>query len=93
MSTSAQQPPAREAASAPADWERRVADLWTALDDHGPADFLAAMTALAAELPAGDPGASFELTSAYDATDHEEQAAPLYRAALDDGLLAARAGH
>jgi thioredoxin-like negative regulator of GroEL len=72
------------------DWERRVADLWTAFDDHDPADFLAAMTALAAELPVGDPVASFELASAYDATDHEEQAAPLYRAALGAGLADAR---
>ncbi|MER6139237.1 tetratricopeptide repeat protein [Streptomyces sparsogenes] len=90
MSTSAQQPPARDTASAPEDWERRVADLWTAFDDHDPADFLAAMATLAAELPAGDPIASFELASAYDATDHEEEAAPLYRAALDAGLSGPR---
>ncbi|MEU0804656.1 tetratricopeptide repeat protein [Streptomyces sp. NPDC005970] len=72
------------------DWEERVADLWTAFDDHAPADFLAAMTALTAELPDGDPVASFELASAYDATDREEDAAPLYRAALDAGLAGPR---
>ncbi|MGW3566005.1 tetratricopeptide repeat protein [Streptomyces sp. NPDC000941] len=76
--------------TAASDWERRVADLWTAFDDHGPADFLAAMTALAAELPAGDPVASFELASAYDATDREAEAAPRYREALAAGLGGSR---
>ena len=34
-------------------WERRVADLWAALDDADADTFVAQMDALAAELPAG----------------------------------------
>jgi tetratricopeptide (TPR) repeat protein len=67
-------------------WERRMADLWTAFDDHDPADFLARVHALTAELPSGNAIALFELASAYDSTGHENEAAPLYRQALAAGL-------
>ena len=67
-------------------WERRIKELWAAFDDHEPADFLAKVEALTAELPPGDAVALFELASAHDATDREEEAAALYRQALAAGL-------
>ncbi|HEX5565634.1 MAG TPA: tetratricopeptide repeat protein [Streptomyces sp.] len=67
-------------------WEQRVEELWAAFDDHEPADFLARAEALVAELPPGDAAALFELASAHDATDREEEAAALYRQALAAGL-------
>jgi hypothetical protein len=72
------------------DWERRVAALWDSLNDRDPAEFRAAMRALADERPAGDPVARFELASAHDSTGQPEQAAPLYRGALDGGLTGIR---
>jgi tetratricopeptide (TPR) repeat protein len=72
------------------DWERRVAALWDSLADHDPAEFRATMEKLADERPAGDPVALFELGSANDSTGVPEQAAPLYRSALDAGLTGIR---
>lgn len=71
-------------------WEQRLAALWAALDDHAPTDFLARMSALAAERPPGDAVALFELASANDSTGHEREAAPLYRQALAAGLTGVR---
>ncbi|MGI8333770.1 tetratricopeptide repeat protein [Actinomadura scrupuli] len=71
-------------------WEQRLAELWAALDDLGPADFLAQAEALAAERPPGDGIALFELASANDSTGRPEQAAPLYRQALAAGLTGPR---
>jgi tetratricopeptide (TPR) repeat protein len=68
------------------DWERRVAALWDAFDERDAAGFLARMTALAAELPAGHPAAAYEIASAHDALDGEEEAAAHYRKALAGGL-------
>ena len=70
----------------PTDWQARVDALWPRFDTLGPAAFLAAMTALAAEGPADDPHVLFELASALDSTDHEAEAETLYRRALDHGL-------
>jgi tetratricopeptide (TPR) repeat protein len=70
----------------PTDWLARVDTLWARFDALAPAEFLAAMTALAAEGPADDPHVLFELASALDSTDHEAQAEILYRRALDHGL-------
>lgn len=67
-------------------WERRIEELWSSFDDHAPADFLARAEALAAELPPGDAVALYELASAHDALDREEEAASLYRRALAAGL-------
>jgi len=72
------------------DLERRLAELWAAFDDTAPADFLAKMQALAAELPPGHAIALFELASAHDSLGHEQQAAPLYRQALGAGLVGRR---
>jgi len=67
-------------------WERRVAELWAAIDDRAPAIFLADMRSLIAELPLDHPAALFELASAHDALGQEAEAEPLYRAALEGGL-------
>ncbi|MTE20059.1 tetratricopeptide repeat protein [Streptomyces sp. TRM43335] len=72
--------------STEAEWERRIDELWSAFDDHEPADFLARMDELVAELPPDDPVALYEMASAHDSLGHEEEAAPLYRRALDAGL-------
>lgn len=68
------------------DWEKRVADLWAAIDEHDDAQFIARMDALAAELPPGNAIGLFERASARDSTGHSDQAVPLYRSALDAGL-------
>jgi tetratricopeptide (TPR) repeat protein len=72
------------------EWEQRLADLWAAVDDHDPDDFLARLQALTGELPPGDPIALFELASANDSTGHPEEAAPLYRKALAGGVTGER---
>nr|AIA11137.1 Tetratrico peptide repeat [uncultured bacterium] len=71
-------------------WEKRMAALWAAIDQHEPEDFLARIAALSAERPAGDAIAAFELASANDSTGHPEAAAPLYRQALAKGLTGLR---
>lgn len=58
-----------------ADWEARVERRWAALDEEAPDVFLERMAALAAERPAGDARALFELASANDSTGHEAEAA------------------
>jgi len=72
------------------EWEQRIAELWTAIDDHEPAEFRARVDALAAELPAGDAIGSFERACANDSTGRPERAAPLYREALAAGLTGIR---
>jgi hypothetical protein len=72
------------------DWERRIAELWSAIDAYDPADFRDRVRALTAELAPGSAIALFELASAHDATGAEEQAAGLYQQALAAGLTAPR---
>jgi pimeloyl-ACP methyl ester carboxylesterase len=69
-----------------AGWEQRVAALWSAFDTMEPLAFLAAMQALAAELPDQHSRALFELASAHDYLGEEAEAAPLYASALAGGL-------
>lgn len=69
-----------------ADWERRNAALWAAIDDHPEAGFRAAMEELTSELPPGDPTAAFEAAAAWDSTGHSDKAVPLYRTALARGV-------
>jgi pimeloyl-ACP methyl ester carboxylesterase len=69
-----------------AGWLARLDALWASLDTMAPPAFLAAMEALAAELPASHPRALFERASANDSIGNEAAAAPLYRAAIDAGL-------
>lgn len=68
------------------DWLARLDALWARFDHMDAAAFLAAMTELVAQLPAGDPRALFELASAHDSLGNEAEAAPLYAAALAAGL-------
>jgi tetratricopeptide (TPR) repeat protein len=69
-----------------AEWERKVADLWGSIEDHSEQEFLARMEGLAAELPADNAVAAFELGCAQDSTGHSDVAVPLYRQALELGL-------
>ncbi|MEV3926570.1 tetratricopeptide repeat protein [Actinomadura coerulea] len=68
------------------EWERRMAGLWDAFDDHEPADFLAKVQALTAELPPGDAVGEYELASAHDSIGDEAEAADHYRRAFAAGL-------
>ncbi|HKE77906.1 MAG TPA: tetratricopeptide repeat protein [Solirubrobacteraceae bacterium] len=67
-------------------WQQRMDDLWATYDDYEPEEFLRRAEALAAERGRDDPLALFELAGAHDSTGHPEQAAPLYRQALERGL-------
>jgi hypothetical protein len=69
-----------------ADWQDRVNALWTIFDTLDANTFLEHMRKLVAERPQDDPVALFELASAHDSTDHEAEAAALYRRALALGL-------
>lgn len=73
-----------------APWERRLAALWKAIDQHAPDRFVEAMDALAAELPERSAIALFERAGARDSTGHPDLAVPLYRAALAAGLAGSR---
>lgn len=68
------------------DWDARVAAFWATADDERADETVAAMRALAAERPADDPRALFELACAHDFVGREAEAVPLYRTALDGGL-------
>jgi hypothetical protein len=72
------------------DWERRLAVLWSELDQHDPEQFIGKMTALTSELGADNAITCFELASANDSTSREAQAEPLYRRALALGLTGIR---
>jgi hypothetical protein len=72
------------------DWGRRLALLWTSIDDQREDDFLAAMEKLVAELPDGDPVGLFEQASAFDSTGHPDLAVGRYREALERGLSGQR---
>jgi hypothetical protein len=76
--------------AAAADWERRVADAWAAIDTYGEAEFRALIDGLAAELPDGSALADFERACAFDSTGHSDRAVPLYRRALATGLTGLR---
>ncbi len=69
-----------------AEWDRRLDELWGSVDERSESDFVAAMAALVAELPPGDPVGPFELASAYDSTGDPARAVDGYRQALDAGL-------
>jgi len=72
------------------DWEQRMAALWDELDELEPDQFRARVESLVAERPAADAVALFERACANDSTGHSDEAAPLYRAALDAGLTGIR---
>jgi hypothetical protein len=68
------------------EWEQRLADLWSSIDDHTEQDFLNKMELLVAELPANSAVAAFERAGSLDSTGHSDRAVPLYRQALELGL-------
>jgi len=74
----------------PADWERRLAELWSSFDEQTEAEFLARMEQLTAELPADSAVAPFERAGAFDSTGHPDRAVPLYEQALELGLGGSR---
>ena len=69
-----------------AQWEERLADLWSALDELDEQEFLARIDALTAERGDDDAIALFERGAARDSTGHSDLAVPLYRRALELGL-------
>jgi len=73
-----------------ADWEKRLANLWSAIDDYEENAFVALIDGLAAELPPGSAIGSFERAGARDSIGHSDLAVPLYQAALDGGLVGDR---
>jgi tetratricopeptide (TPR) repeat protein len=73
-----------------ADWERRLAHTWAALDRHPEEVFFDLIDGLAAELPPGSGIGLFERAGAYDSTGHPDLAVPLYRQALHAGLTGER---
>ncbi|OUE20746.1 Tetratrico peptide repeat protein [Clavibacter michiganensis] len=68
------------------DWDARVAAFWAGADDERAHETVALMRALVAERPADDPRALYELACAHDFVGREEEAVPLYRAAIAGGL-------
>ncbi|MGH8965052.1 MAG: tetratricopeptide repeat protein, partial [Actinomycetes bacterium] len=73
-----------------ATWDERIDAFWSAADDAQPDATVEAMRALVAERAEGDPDAAYEWASVHDYLGMEQQAIPLYRAALDGGLGGAR---
>lgn len=72
------------------EWEERVASLWERFDTLDAAAGIAAMRTLAAECPATDGRAAFELAGMYDSMGLEAEAGPQYERALELGLDEAR---
>jgi hypothetical protein len=68
------------------DWEQRLEDLWTSIDDLSEQAFLSKMDVLVTELPADSAVAAFERAGSFDSTGHSDLAVPLYRQALERGL-------
>jgi tetratricopeptide (TPR) repeat protein len=72
------------------EWEKRLADLWSAIDEYDEDEFVAQVDRLAAELPPGNAIGLFERGGAQDSTGHPDRAVPLYEAALEAGLAGVR---
>lgn len=70
----------------PPGWESRIAAVWASSGDLADEELRARVDALVAELPDGDPRGLYERASAFDSTGLEDEAVPLYRAALAGGL-------
>jgi SAM-dependent methyltransferase len=72
------------------EWEERLARLWASVDGRPEAEILAAVDALTSELSPQSPIRAFERAAARDSTGHSDEAVPLYRQALADGLTGIR---
>lgn len=73
-----------------ASWDERVAAFWHTADDTASETMLQAMRSLVDERPENDPDALYEWASVHDWLGRENDAVPLYRAALDNGLSGPR---
>jgi tetratricopeptide (TPR) repeat protein len=72
------------------EWEHRVTAVWATLGSRPEPEFVAAVDALADELPADNGTAAFERAAARDSTGRSDLAVPLYREALRLGLAGER---
>ena len=72
------------------DWEARVAEVFTAIDSYDEGELVARIDPLVSELAPGSAIGLFERGAACDSTGHPDRAVPLYRAALDAGLVGER---
>jgi tetratricopeptide (TPR) repeat protein len=68
------------------DWQQRIDAVWDTAADRPEHETVAAVLAIAAERPEGDPAALYETAGAYDFAGREDEAEPLYRRALTAGL-------
>jgi hypothetical protein len=71
-------------------WEQRLVEIWTSIDRRPAAEFVAAVDEHTAELSADDGVGFFERAAARDSTGSSDLAVPLYRQALDRGLIGER---
>jgi hypothetical protein len=71
-------------------WEQRLVEIWTSIDHRPAAEFVAAVDQHTAELSADDGVGFFERAAARDSTGSSDLAVPLYRQALDRGLIGER---
>jgi hypothetical protein len=69
------------------DWQGRVAATWKIADSLTPQELVRTIDTLCSERPADDPNAQFERACARDTAGIEDEAEPLYRAALASGAL------
>jgi len=69
------------------DWEARVAAAWKIADTLTPQELVRTVDTLCRERPVDDPFALFERACARDTAGIENEAEPLYRAALASGAL------
>ena len=73
-------------------WNARVAAFWREADDERPGEAWAALEPLLVERGEQDAAAAFERASLHDMLGEEQEAIPLYRAALARGLDSERQG-
>ena len=73
-------------ASGPEEWEQRLAELWSSVDEHSEGEFVKQMVLLVSELPAEHPVALFEHAGSLDSTGNSDMAVDLYRKSLAQGL-------
>lgn len=69
------------------DWQRRIDEVWAAADELGDLEVVVRIDELAAERGEGDPLALFERAGARDSAGLELEAEPLYRRAIEGGLI------
>jgi tetratricopeptide (TPR) repeat protein len=71
-------------------WDEQIELFWSTADDMRPDEILGAMQKLITQLPDDDPDALYEWASVHDYLGMEAEAIPLYRRALDHGLIGDR---